>query len=307
MDKKIFNKHGAVTTNLARDIMSLNAGDRLPTIIDYTEIFSVSRGVVQNSISLLEEEGCISLNRSGKLGTVLTKIDYEKLSKLTHWDPLVGAMPIPFNDSFRSLATALYYDSQKLPLYSSVAYVSGAANRWAMLSKGFFDYIVTSVATANYIIAADDNVELLFSLPDCRYEEPYCLIFLDNKDTEIRDGMKVGVDPEAIDQLQLSKAMCKGKNVEFVKMPLEGAIEILHTRAVDCMVIRNEKWFKNNTNLIPLPVTTSDYPIEDTVLPAILINKNNYGIKNLLNKFLSPESLARAQQHALSVQANYRF
>ncbi len=307
MDKKIFNKHGSVTTNLARDIMSLAAGDRLPTIIDYTEVFSVSRGVVQNSISLLEDEGCISLNRSGKLGTLLTKIDYEKLSLHTHWDPLVGAMPIPFNDIFRSLATALYADSQKLPLYSSVAYVSGASNRWSMLSKGFFDYIITSVATAEYILSADDNVELLFTLPTCRYAEPYCLIFLDNKATEICDGMKVGVDPETIDQLQLSKAMCKGKNVEFVKMPLEGAIEILHTRAVDCMVIRNEKWFKNNTNLIPLPVTTSDYPIEDTVLPAILINKNNYGIKNLLNKFLSPESLARAQQHALSVQANYRF
>ncbi len=307
MDKKVFNKHGSVTTNLSRDLMSLDVGDRLPTIIDYTEIFSVSRGVVQNSISLLEDEGCISLNRSGKLGTVLSAINYEKLCKYTHWDPLVGAMPIPFNDIFRSLATALYYDSQKLPLYSSVAYVSGAANRWSMLSKGFFDYIVTSVATAEYILAADAEIELLFTLPDCRYEEPYCLIFLDNKDTEIRDGMKVGVDPEAIDQMQLSKAMCKGKNVEFVKMPLEGAVEILHTHAVDCMIIRNEKWFKNNTNLIPLPVTTSDYPIEDTTIPAILINKNNYGIKNLLNKFLSPEALAHAQQHALRVQSNYRF
>jgi len=307
MNKKTFNKHGSVTTNLSRDIMSLDVGDRLPTIIEYTEKFSVSRGVVQNSISLLEDEGCISLNRSGKLGTVLTEIDYEKLSKHTQWDPLVGTMPIPFNDTFRSLATAFYYDSRKLPVDSSIAYVSGAANRWAMLSKGFFDYIVTSVATAEYILAADDNIELLLKLPNCSYEEPYCLIFLDNKDTEIRDGMKVGVDPEAIDQVQISKAMCKGKNVEFVKMPLEGAVEILHNRSVDCMVIRNEKWFKNNTDLISLPITTSDYPIEDTTIPAVLINKNNYGIKNLLSKFFSPEDLASAQQHALSVHSNYRF
>ena len=307
MDKKIFNKHGSVTTNLARDIMSLDVGDRLPTIIEYTDVFSVSRGVVQNSISLLEDEGCISLNRSGKLGTVLSAIDYQKLCQHTHWDPLVGAMPIPFNDIFRSLATALYYDSQKLPLYSSVAYVSGASNRWSMLSKGFFDYIITSVATADYILAADDNVEMLFSLPDCTYAEPYCLIFLDNKDTEIRDGMKIGVDPETIDQLQLSKAMCKGKNVEFVKMPLEGAVEILHTHAVDCMVIRNEKWFKENTNSIPLPLTAVDYPIESTTIPAVLVNKNNYGIKALLNKYLSPQVLASAQKHALSVQSNYRF
>lgn len=307
MNKKFFNKHGSMTTNLSRDIMSLEAGDRLPTIIEYTEKFSVSRGLVQNSISLLEDEGCFVLSRSGKLGTLLTEIDYEKLHKHTLWDPMVGAMPIPFNDIFRSLATALYFDSRKLPLESSIAYVSGAKNRWSMLSKGFFDYIVTSVATAGYILAADDNIELLFTLPECRYAEPYCLIFMDNKDTEIRDGMKVGVDPDAIDQTQISKAMCRGKDVEFVNMPIESTVEIVYNHSVDCMIVRNEKWFRNNLNLNRYPVETSDYPINDTIVPAILINKDNYGIKKLLNKFLSPESIALAQSHALTIQTNYRF
>lgn len=307
MNRKFFNKHGSMITNLSRDIMSLEAGDRLPTIIEYTEKFSVSRGIVQNSISLLEEEGCFALSRSGKLGTVLTEIYYEKLSKHTLWDPVVGSMPIPFNDVFRSLATAMYLDSRKLPLDSSIAYVSGATNRWSMLSKGFFDYIVTSVATADYILAEDENIELLFTLPDCRYAEPYCLFFMDNKDTEIRDGMKVGVDPDAIDQTQITQAMCKGKNVEFVKMPFESTVEILYERSVDCIIIRNEKWFKNNTDMIPLPVTTSDYPINDTVVPAVLINKNNYGIKKLLGKYLSPENIALAQNHALSIETNYRY
>ena len=307
MNKKFFNKHGSMTSNLSRDIMSLNVGDRLPTIIEYTTKFSLSRGVVQSSISMLEEEGCFALSRSGKLGTVLTGINYEKLSRHTAWDPVVGTMPIPFNDIFRSLATAIYFDSRKLPLDSSIAYVSGAKNRWSMLSKGFFDYIVTSVATAQHIIAADENIELLFTLPECRYAEPYCLFFMDNKDTEIRDGMRVGVDPDAIDQTQISKAICAGKSVEFVKMPIEGTVEILYNRSVDCTIVRNEKWFKNNTDFIPLQVATSDYPIEDTVVPAILVNKNNYGIKQLLSKYLSPDDIAHAQQHALSIQTNYWF
>ena len=111
---------------------------------------------------------------------------------------------------------------------------------------------------------------------------------MDNKDTEIRDGMKVGVDPDAIDQTQISQAMCKGKDVEFVKMPFESTVEILHERSVDCIIIRNEKWFKNNTDMTPLPVTTADYPINDTVVPAVLVNKNNYGIKKLLSIYFSP-------------------
>ncbi|MEG0875823.1 MAG: YhfZ family protein [Oscillospiraceae bacterium] len=307
MNKKILNKHGSVTSNLARDIMALDIGDRLPTIIDYTEKLSVSRGIVQNSISLLETEGCISLNRSGKLGTLLTGIDCQKLYRHTLWDPLVGAMPIPHNDIFRSLATALYEDSRGLPLPSSLAYVSGAQNRWALLSKEFFDFIVTSRATARHILAEDEDVELLFDLPDCQYEDPYCLIFMDSRNTEILDGMRVGVDPEAIDQMQITKALCRGKAVEFVNMPLESTVEILHNRSVDFIIIRNEKWLKTNTDLIARPLPKTDYPVDDTTVPAILVSKKNYGIKPLLSKFLSPGSIAAAQVHALSIHSNYKF
>ena len=307
MNRKKFNKYGSITANLSRDILALDVGDRLPTIIEYIEKFSVSRGIVQNAISLLEEEGCVSLSRSGKLGTVITAIDYAKLCRHSGWDPIVGAMPIPFNDSFRSLATAIYFDSRKLPVESSIAYVSGAGNRLKMLSKEFFDFIVTSKATASYILAEENSIELLFELPDCRYEEPYCLVFMNNKDTEIRDGMKVGVDPEAIDQVQITKAMCKGKSVEYVVMPIEGTLETIHSRLVDCIIVRKEKWLANNTELVLLPISVEGYPVDDTTIPAILVNKNNYGIKTLLGKYLSPKDIADAQRHANSIQSNYRF
>lgn len=308
MNKKIFNKHGSVTANLSRDMLSLAPGDRLPTIIEYIEKFSVSRGIVQNAISLLEQEGCVSLSRSGKLGTVVTAVNYEKLNRFAGWDPIVGAMPIPFNDSFRSLATALYHECRKLPVESAIAYVSGAGNRQKMLSKEFFDFIVTSKATAKYLLSSgNDDFELLLDLPDCRYEEPYCLVFMDGQSTEIQNGMKVGVDPEAIDQVQITKAMCRGKNVEFVVMPIEQTIETIYNRAIDCMIVRREKWLETNAGLVLLPISVPEYPIEDTTVPAILVNKNNYGIKRLLTKYLLPEAVAEAQKRAKSIQANYTF
>ena len=55
MDKKLLNKHGEVTTKLARRVMALDPGDRLPTIVELTEDFGVSRGVVQNAIAFLEK------------------------------------------------------------------------------------------------------------------------------------------------------------------------------------------------------------------------------------------------------------
>lgn len=307
MSRKTFNKHGAVTENLARSIMALNVNDRLPTIIELTERFSVSRGIVQNAISFLEEEGCIALSRSGKLGTVLERLDYEKLYAYTGWDPIVGAMPVPFNEAFRSLAYAIFSESRKLPVDSSVIYVSGARNRQSMLKKDFLDYIVTSVATARHIIKEDEDIELLFELPDCRYEEPYCLIFFNKLETEIRDGMRVGVDPETIDQMELTKYLCRGKKVEFVSMPFENTVETLHNHSIDCSVIRREKWLQDNMEFHPLPIPQTDYPAEDTTIPAILVNKNNYGIRELLKKFISPAGVAKAQHYSIDIQSRYTF
>lgn len=307
MNRKILNKHGSVTTDLARSIMVLDVGERLPTIIELTERFCVSRGIVQNAISFLEEEGCISLCRSGKLGTVLERVDYEKLYGYTGWDPIVGAMPVPFNNCFRSLASALFAESRHFPVYSSVIYVSGALNRQAMLKKDFLDYIVTSVAAARHIIAGDEDMELLFELPDCRYEEPYCLLFIGKNESEIRDGMRVGVDPETIDQVELTKALCRGKNVELVNMPFENTVEMLHNHSIDCSVIRHEKWLEDNMELKPLPIPPTDYPAQDTTIPAILVNKKNYAIKELLGKYFSPEGIAAAQRYALDIHSRYTF
>ena len=307
MNRKLLNKHGTATADLARTIMALDAGDRLPTIVELTERFSVSRGVVQNAICVLEDEGCVVLSRCGKLGTVLEHVDYGKLYAFTGWNPIVGAMPVPFNESFRSLAAALHTECRKMPVESSVIYASGAKVRQSMLKKDFLDYTVTSVAAARHIVAADPDIELLFELPDCWYEEPYCLLFIDSAETEIRDGMRVGVDPDTIDQTELTKALCRGKNIALVPMPFEGTVEMLHDRSIDCSVIRREKWLQENLKLVPRPIPPTDYPAQDTTIPAVLVHKDNYGIRAFLQKYLSPAGIAEAQSHARDIQSRYSF
>lgn len=307
MDKITPNKHGWATMSLARTIMALDPGDRLPTIIELTERLCVSRGIVQNAIAFLADEGCIALRHGGKLGTVLTDIDYAALFPFTSWDPIVGAMPVPFNDCFRSLASALFSESRSLPAESTVIYVSGARNRQALLKKNFLDYIVTSVAAADYLVNSDTELELLFKLPDCRYEEPYCLLFIDDRDTEIRDGMRVGVDPETVDQMELTKALCAGKDVELIPMPFETTVEMLHEHSIDCSVIRREKWLERNLGLTPRPIPETAYPAQDTTVPAVLINRNNYGIREFLTRRLSPERISAYQRRAMEIHSGYIF
>ena len=307
MDTKLLSKHGEVTTKLARRVMALDPGERLPTIVEFTREFDVSRGVVQNAIAYLEDAGCFSLTRCGKLGTVLERVDCEKLYGFTGWNPIVGAMPVPFNESFRTLAAALHTECARIPVETSVIYASGARVRRSMLKKDFLDYTVTSLAAARQIAAEDETLEILFELPDCRYEEPYGLLFLDPSATEIRDGMRVGIDPDTIDQTALTQAICRGRAVELVPMPFEGTIETLHDKRIDCTVIRREKWLVENLGASLRPIPETDYPAADTTIPAVLVNRENYGIRPFLEKYLTPGGIAEAQKRARELQSRYSF
>ena len=88
---------------------------------------------------------------------------------------------------------------------------------------------------------------------------------------------------------------------------IEGPVKREQIFALITKVRRKEKWLESNTGLIPLPISVTDYPVEDTTIPAILINKNNYGIKALLSKYFSPEDIAERQKHARTIHSNYRF
>ena len=133
MYTEFLSKQGMITTYLARDIISLNIGDKIPTIAEYVDKFDVSRGVVQHAINFLVENKAISLYKGGKNGSSLIDCNREILQKYTGWDSLSGTMPVPFSTQFISLATALYSELSKMPVPFSFAYIAGAENRYKQL------------------------------------------------------------------------------------------------------------------------------------------------------------------------------
>ena len=65
INNDIYKKSGLMRMNIARDFYLMDPGGRIPTILEYTEQFSVSRGIVQNAIRQLEEDGCIAIEKRG--------------------------------------------------------------------------------------------------------------------------------------------------------------------------------------------------------------------------------------------------
>ena len=308
MKPTFYKKTGLATINIARDFYTMQAGDRVPTIAEYTQRFEVSRGIVQKAIATLEEDACIQTQKNGVKGTFVTGIDYEKLYPYTNWGSLTGTMPVPMTISFSSLTTAICEEMEKSPFPFSFAYVTGSEKRLAALKEMIYDFIIVSKSSAERYLSENDFLERAIELTGCVYSEPYVLYFLDDQKTEIEDGMRMAVDCNSIDQYTISQKLCEGKDVAFVQTPYASFSELLVKKNVDCFIYRRDGWYNNfqpdlNQRVVELP----GYPLEEVTTPVILVNRENYGFKKLLCQYITVEKTHEIQEKVISGECAFKF
>ena len=65
--KSMYKKSALTLMHMARDLFMTEIGERVPTINEYTEKFKVSRGIVQQALEILNEDGCITMEKRGVL------------------------------------------------------------------------------------------------------------------------------------------------------------------------------------------------------------------------------------------------
>lgn len=295
--------------NIARDFFALQVGDRIPTIFEYTEKFSASRGIVQNAIAELEAAGCVSIDKKGVKGTYLTAIDYDLLYPFTNWGSITGTMPVPLNSYLASLTTAVCEQMDKAPFPFSFAYVTGSEKRMEAMKSMMYDFMIASQSAAQIYLEKYDFLNVCATLKECIYSSDYAICFLDPQKKQIEDGMRVGIDPTSCDQATLTRRLCSGHSVEFVNFPYISIEDLIKKRRVDCVVYRIGDW--SNVDNIPLsivkPQPVPGFSDEEARAPVVLTHKDNYGIDRLLGQYLDGEELQRIQTEVLMGRRSVKF
>lgn len=304
-----YKKSGIVLMKIARDFITMKAGDRIPTIYEYTELFKASRGVVQTAIATLEKEGCISIEKKGVKGTFLTFLDYEKLQPYANFGSVTGTMPVPLNPYLSSLTTAICEEMEEANFPFSFAYVTGARKRLEALKDMIYDFMIVSKSTAQIYLKEYDFLNMCMCLDECIYSMKYVVYFLDNTKTEIEDGMRVGIDEKCTDQAMITKALCKDKKVEFVNFRYIGFGEAIDKKAADCFVYRMLDEEAEKTSMLGCcPIGDIEgFSQEETMTPVVLTNKANYGMDRLLKKYLLAGQTKKIQDEVLAGRRSMKF
>lgn len=308
--RNLYKKSAVILMNMARDLFLSEMGQKAPTIQEYTDMFHVSRGIVQKAMETLINDGSIRVEKRGVLGSYLTAADQTKLYGHTGWESITGTMPIPMTPYFTSLATAICEELSKAPVGISFAYMSGSSKRAETLANGVYDFMVSSRSAAKLHMKEYPDLKICAELTGAEYSKEYVLYFLDPSKSEIEDGMRMGVDPVCEDQCVLTEKLCKGKQVEIVEFPFIGVEDILMNRKVDCVVFRKIGWNEHaeqyQLNEVPIEGIRG-FSIEDMNTPVILVNDKNYGMDRLLAKYLDAERISKIQQEVLNGDRTMKF
>src|SRR5690606_38660768 len=96
-----------------------------------------------------------------------------------------------------------------------------------------FDFIVLSRFVLKNAIERQLEVEEVLGLGHESYVGQHVILLRDRDGREIKDGMRVGIDPSSIDQTLLTKDACAGKNVEFVEIGYMNLMAALDKGQID--------------------------------------------------------------------------
>ena len=280
---------------LANMMLSIQQGERIPTVQEFSVKIGLARGTIQNALKFLIDQNAIELESRGHLGTFLKKKNMRALFGFAGIDSIVGVMPLPYSKRYEGLATGLITGLEnQYDIPMSLAYMRGAQNRIAMLMDGRYDFAVVSQYAAQGIIKNDKvKISIVKSFGRQSYLANHILLLHDKNANGIRDGIRIGVDKDSVDQMKLTEKVCKDYTVEFVPMNYNNVIDFVVKGKVDA-AIWNEDELQDKALDINYIKVNSDHQSDTEAV--LVVKRENETMFRLLDEIISVETVLDTQR-----------
>lgn len=300
----IYNKNAKTTMMLAKLFLQLDVGDKMPTFEELTEEIGVARGTIQKSLKLLQESSAISVKSKGHLGTFIEDKNYKILLKMANINSLLGSMSLPYSKTYEGLATGIITTMEdKYDIPVRMAYMRNAVKRIDEMIKGRYDFTVVCKDSADIAINEGKPVHIAINFGLKTYLSVHVLLFSELNETEIRDGMRVGLAKNSQNQNTKTKRACEGKNVEFVTLDYSKVISSLKNKEIDTTV-----WNRDEINDVLMQINTKPiFSPDDDTTAVILVSSQNKGYAKLLKEIIDVEEVKRIQKGVIFEEIAPRY
>jgi hypothetical protein len=299
-DQQFLSKQGEVTIQLAKILLKMKSGDRLPSNQKLSKGLNAGIGTIQAALRYFEENGHVKLTSHGHQGTVIDSINYIKLFKCNNVPWIFGAMPLPYSNILEGLATGLYNNFERQDLLLKMSYIRGSMVRISRLLDGNMDFAVCSDMAANIAMKKYPQLETIYKFGKNSYVGRSGIIFSDKNYKEIVDDMKIGIDEDSFDHVYLNQIIGKGHKVEFIKLKYTEIFTKLKNREIDATVWSFSKIETTGLgNCIFIPNDESLVSAMTSAQEAVIVvRKDNY-VNNMICSIIDSEEIKQIQKKVI--------
>lgn len=289
---------------IARELFDWQVGTQILRVADYAQKFQVGNGTIQGALHVLSEMGAIQLETRGQFGTFLVGIDRNQTRAVAGLGPLLGSTPLPYSRRYEGLATALYEMAARRSTAISLNYMRGGSTRVGALMRGQVDFVVISAMAYDLTCDQEPGLTAVAILPEGTYVGDHALLMNDQADGGISDGMKVGVDPTSIDQMELTRAEVDGRRVTLVQAPYTVLLDKLLRREIDAVIWNADDVQVRHPGISvrPLQSVAGRAMNRRHTQAALVARADRHGVAELLRQVMDPAVLTAIQDEVLSGQ-----
>lgn len=276
------------TVVIARDILELGAGGRIPTTVHYQNTLGIGSGTVQKALRELKEAGAVSLVARGHQGTFIEELDLAALWSAARLSPLHILLTPSSPPEVTALASAIAKRLSALGIATTAGFAAGARARAEALLRGDADATLMSAGAADAItstLGARNFHRVDF--PGASYYAPGSLTMVTRSDGP-QPPRRVAIDEGSEDHSRLTRAAFAAQDVQYVPYPFTTVPRSVLLGDVDAGI-----WHQVDT-LIPLDAVgldvtelaiPSDPDLVKRISGAVLLTRPSGPIAALFSEF----------------------
>jgi hypothetical protein len=303
MDVTLLGKAALVSRDIARSLIGLPVGERIPGTAELARRYGAGFGTVQKVLGTLEDSGAIQLASHGSRGTILSAKDPARLWQSASLPAITFLLPLPNFPEHEGLASALTDAMEGLGIPFALSYMQGARQRIRAVTEGRCDLVALSLGAAAAACAGEPALACVLDLPMCEYYRRGSLGVLIPTDTgsdsmTSRGARRVGVDMSSHDHDILTSAEFPSATrirVHFPQIP-----QLLESGTIDAAIwsetARGPLGLGRKLRFRPLQATAARQLAAQLSATAIVGRRDAVEVSALLHENIDVARLSRVQR-----------
>jgi hypothetical protein len=286
---------------IARALLAIDPGDRLPTVRELAARHGASVGATQEALARFEVDGAITVDRQGRESTLVRRA-LGDLWSAAEGGPLIIALPLPSTQRIEGLATALKAQLADSGVESYLVFIRGSLQRMLALRQQRCHGVVMSALAAKELCSPDEAIVL--ELPVGSFVKEH-RVYLAGGVAVTDRPLRVVMDRDSLDFQLLTDLEFRESGATFVAATYMQFPRLIAEHRADAVIWDVEE---AATRMPPgvrdrkLSASVLDKIGDRNLRAAFVVRASDWSTRLVLSAALSPTTVMKVQGEVVRAQ-----